>query len=252
MKTIKIKWRGRGFGEQLILAWLTQILVDNGVDAVFNEKQRVKGLINCPIFDSEIHKNISNHRGDYTTIDIPLHLQHILKCEKYLNRKLKITRNYIPVTFHEIPEIPAVDVVMCTRAGGWTPYRNWPYFNELKKLFDNHRISYVDLNANRIYNHECLNYVKRCKLYIGLDTGTSHYVSKFANGKALILHSGFSPLKWAFTPYEYSFLSGGVYNCAPCWINKRHIKAGNECKFNHKCMKEIKPERVFDVALEYL
>ena len=252
-KTFKIKWRGRGFGELLILAWVTQVLNDNDIPAVLHEKRRIKGLVDCATIDplKPDRKKFTKYSADYTLTDGSMHYQHIRKFSKWLGKKITTTLKHIPVTFEEISGIPAVDVVMCTKSGTWSPYRDWPYFKELKKKFDRVGISYYDLNANKCYGHECLNYVKNCKLYLGLETGTSHYVSKFANGKALIIQSGFAyPDFWAL-PYDYEFISQPV-DCSPCWLNKKDKANGQGCKFYHKCMKDIKSEIVFRKVIKWL
>ena len=253
-RPLKLKWFGKGFGEHLILAWVVRVLNDNGIPAVLNDRSTIHGLVDCPMIgpmypDEGISFKIVS--GRYTLDQGPLHQQYIKLFETMCSKKLEISLNYIPVTFKELPEIPEIDVVMCTKTGEWTPYRNWPYFDELKNLLDSAGISHFDLNANRCYGNECLNYVQKCRLYLGLETGTSHYVSKFANGKALIIQSGFSyPEFWA-SIYNYEFVEHPV-ECSPCFINKRDVAKGGGCRFEHRCMTEISPETVCDRVIKML
>lgn len=239
---------GEGFGEPLVASLMTNILNDNGVKAVFKVRKSVKNLVDCSLYnpDNEEHRTYQRFSWKYILSKEPIILQQIKQFEILTRKKLEITRGHIPVKFHDMPEIPSVDIAMCTESSTWTPYRNWPYFEKLKQLFDKEKISYVDLNAEKIYSIKCLNYIKKCKLYLGLETGMSHYVSRFANGKTLILQGGFSEFKfWAYL-YNYSYLQINDIPCRPCFINRRDIKKSRDCKYNHRCMKEINAKQVFD------
>jgi len=240
-------WWGRGFGEPLIISLFTNILNDNNINAVFHQHRFTKNLIDCPLLDlseNSNHKNFIKYRVDYKLIDVPVILQYIEQAEQIIGKKIKLTRNHVPVLYYDIPEIPKVDIIMNTLTGTFTPYKNWPYFNELKNLFKVHNLSYIDLNEEKIYGIECLNYVKKAKLYLGLDTGTSHYVSQFANGKALILLGGFTPVNFQFYLYDYDLLYIDIF-CRPCWLNKESVSQGMICQNDYKCMKELSVEKVF-------
>lgn len=242
-------WRSKGFGEPLMAGMFTSILNDNGINAVFYNHRAAKGLLDCPEYDknNEMHqayKKMRWRRG-YDPTKKPIILQMIPSFEKRTGKKIKITRDCVPVKFYDIPDVPFVDVVMCTQTGKWAPNRNWPYFDELKKLLNREQVSFVDLNAEKIRSIECLNYVKKCKLYLGLETGTSHYVSQFANGKALILQSGFSEFNFWTYPYDYECLQADSIQCSPCFVTRKITEVGKGCKYNHVCMREISAERVF-------
>jgi len=216
---IRFSWCGSGFGNALVVAQVTKIAIDNGIPAVFHEHKTVKGLVDVPLYD-ESHKEYFHHNipvvntPERKNIDESVIVKYIRSIKKITGKKIILTKDnsYIPVKYKEIPEILPVDVVMCTKTGRWCEYRDWPYFEQLKKLFDKENITYVDLNEKGIYNNECLNYVKKAKLYLGLDTGTSHYVSKFANGKALIIQSGFNLFNWWADTYDYDVITAEV-NC---------------------------------------
>lgn len=258
---IKFIWVGRGFGNALILAHLTKICNDNKIEAVFSDHRKTKGLVDVPLYNPEVHKNYFSHtwmgiRNTYKrkNCDLPVIIQYVRNIEKLTGSKIKLSddHNYIPVTFHIIPDTPAFDVVMNTKTGPWAPYRDWPYFTELKKLFKADGISFIDLNANKIFDHKCLNYVKNAKLYLGLETGMSHYVSQFANGKALILQSGFCPfIYWAY-PYDYNCLKVNI-DCErrPCFINRDDISKGIRCD-SISCMKQMTAEMVFNAVKKRL
>ena len=283
---IKFIWVGRGFGNALILAHLTKICNDNGINAVFSDHRKTKGLVDVPFYNSKLHKDYFIHtwmgiRNTYQrkNCDEPVIIQYIKNVEKLTGEKIELAKgcyhnydplshghdhnhgdysyyhdhsqhhdhSYIPVTFHDSPDIPAFDVVMNTATGPWAPYRDWPYFDELKQLFNANGISFIDLNKNKMFGHRCLNYVKNARLYLGLETGMSHYVSRFANSKALILQSGFCPfIYWAY-PYNYDCLKVDV-NCErrPCFINREDMAKGIKC--DNRCMKQMTAEMVFEAV----
>ena len=125
---------------------------------------------------------------------------------------------------------------MNTVTGYWTVNKNYPYFPQLKELFEKKNITYIDLDEHKIRNVEALNYIKKCKVYLGLDTGMSNYASAFANGKGYILQSGFnSPNFWSIYDYEYIM---NLQPCSSCFLRK-------SCPNNNVCM-EIPPEEVLN------
>ena len=83
-------------------------------------------------------------------------------------------------------------------------------------------------------------------MYLGLDTGTSHYVSKFANGKALIIQAGFNLFNWWAYTYDYDMITAEV-KCSlrPCFLNMKYIKKGEGCPYDVRCMKQITVKKVF-------
>lgn len=257
---IRLSWKGSGFGNALVVAQITKILIDNNVPAVFHEHKTVRGLVDVPLYnDSYQHfylytKPVVNtqHRKN---VDEPVVIKYLKDIGKLLGRKISLLpdHTYIPVNYKEIPDIKGVDVVLCTKTGRWCPYRDWPYFKELKKEFDKLNITYIDLNKEKIKGNECLNYVKKSKLYLGLDTGTSHYVSKFANGKTLIIQSGFNIFSWWSHTYDYDVITANVEcDFRPCFINMKDIAENNVCPFDVSCMKNIKVKHVLYEVQERL
>jgi hypothetical protein len=129
----------------------------------------------------------------------------------------------------------------------------WPRLNRFKKILRQEGVSFIDLDRKGILGIECLNYVKKAKVYIGLDTGMSHYVSKFANGKTLALNGGFAAFDfWAYL-YDYQCIEVPSVPCRPCYINKREIKSGERfCDKRNMCMREIEPGLVFREVVKRL
>jgi len=258
-----------GFGDLLLTSWFVSILRDNGINAFFAPRYRKKtckymdchniisanSLFSLGLTRSQIDKRMRS--------SLTLRWQRYITRYKYINQgencvsiisqmcehfgarfgvKVVNNSNYIPVRYCDIPEIPSVDVTLCTRSGDFAKCRNWPYFEILKSRFDKYGVSYIDLTKEEIYYIECLNYVKKSKLYVGLETGTSHYVSQVANGKALILQSGYTDINF-WCDYDYDYLNVDT----PCRICK---STEDNCVYNNECMRDMSVDIVFDKIME--
>lgn len=245
---MNLSWVGRGFGEPLVLAMLTNALVDNGVNAAWTPKGKTRDwMVTCPVFNRNEDTASLSFGGRYVCNDVPIIIQHIETLEKMLGCEIDFTYDHVPVRFEEI-SVPSVDILMCTETGYYTPYKNWPYFDELKALLSKEGITYADIHKDKLWGMLCLNYAKRCKLYLGLDTGVSHYVSKFVNGKALIIQSGYvSSYFWAYQ-YNFQFIELGL-PCSPCYISRRSISKDIYCKRNNVCMTAISARDVLKEML---
>lgn len=254
-KGIVTRWHGKGFGEALVASLFCHILNDNGIPSVHREHRNSWGLLDVPLYDPELHSDWTLWHWGYRRSKIPSLMQQIYRVEKWLGVNIKINRrkfNHIPVKFEKMP-VEKYEVVINSRTGTHTPYKEWSYFCELYKLFKKAKISYLDLDMHNKYGMECLNLVKRAKIFLGLDTGMSHYVSRFARGKALIIHGGFVTFDfWAFL-YNYEPIQIEDVPCRPCYITRWHIENDKqECEQYHRCLAEISPEMVFDRVCERL
>lgn len=253
VKKLQVVWPGRGFGEHLIIAKVTSILVDNNLDVILKERYKIAGLVDCKkipyLSDSTKYDEYEKHIWFYNIQDrTPIILQYIKHFEEVFERKIEVTRGTIPVIFYKM-EVPTYDIILHTNTGGWSIYRVWPYFDELKSLLDKHKISYIDIadrkKHGRIGGIQYLNYVNNAKLYVGLETGPSHYVSSITKNKTLIIQSGFAEYNfWAYG-YQFEHIQIEV-PCRPCFLNINNIKEGKGCPYNHKCMAEIGPQDVFN------
>jgi len=261
-KILNLYWKGRkrGIGEPLVMGWVAAVLQDNGVLAYLEQRDRQKQW--TPI-DPNIALNdrvpditskwyyINDHR-DRT----PAHLQYIRYWSQFYGA-LKVDwvkRNHVPVKYYDIP-VQKVDVALNTKTGKFTLYKWWPYFSELKQMLKKAKISFIDLDADwrETYGIRCLNYVKRASLYVGLDTGMAHYVSKFANGKALIINGGYVEFEYWSHPYDFEVLQIEDMPCRPCILHKNSRKfEGKVCEHNQRCMREISPAMVFNRIVERL
>lgn len=248
----KIFYPHNAFGDNLISVFFTVTLCDNGYDAVLYNPD-IAYLADCQITNSPNTKGWLSFeclRKNRTGLDtdkkynIITDLVEEFSRKFNINRRIDVIRNYVPVKFKEYNNIPAYSVVMVSGTGYWTSYRNWPYFKELKELLRLSDIDFFDLSENRIRDMEFLNYIKKAKVFLGLETGASHYASKFANGKTIIIQSGYCDFYYWAGLYDYDHIRHNV-KCSPCWLRKG-------CSYNHQCMKEIKPEYVFEKILKKL
>lgn len=227
--------RNEGFiGDLLMAGMFTAILNDNKVDAVLKvSREDIKQLLDVPLWDGEDGEEYKWRYEELPPVGsfIERTVGHF---SVLTGREVSITRRCVPVKMHD-EEVPQVDVALGTVTSNWTPYRMWPYFDDLKELMDRSRITWLDMDKENVMGNRCLNVVKKCKLYVGLETGRSHLVSSVGAGKTLILQSGYCDAShWCM--YDYAFIDLKV-DCSPC-------KLREGCKHYHKCMKDMTPDIV--------
>jgi len=249
-----IKRTGDAIGDHCMTAFFVQLLNDNGIKATYGATH-YRDLFDIPVndygfeftFDYSANNNPRNPTFDKNRTILEITLD---KFKTYFpdlkDTEFKIKTPYVPVKYKDNPDIKSYDIVMATKSGVWSRYRNWLYFPELKKVLDKEGITYYDLSENNIKNNDCLNYVKKSKLYIGLETGTSHYVSQFANNKGLIIQSGYCDISY-WCNYKYEIISRNV-NCKPCFLNLKT----QPCTNGHICMKNITVDMVMEKIKEML
>lgn len=219
-------------GDHLLASLLVSILRDQNIDAYFwSDSDEIRELVDCPIRKGYDYRFVYEPEQQWDGRSI---MQKALdNCQTYLGiTNLKLTRTVIPVKYHDLPQVPQVDVAICSSTGFWSKYRNWPYFEQLKHEFDRHGITWIELGQKR--GVECLNYVKKAKIYLGLETGVSHYVSSVAK-KALIIQSGYSNINY-WCSYGYAYIQLEL-PCSNCFLR-------NGCAHGHACMKNITTETV--------
>ena len=249
MDKICIAYSGRGFGDHLIVAHTVHILnaTIKNIQFLASISKWYAYLMDVPLM-VDVDPSVVTLAWFISKPNVPIILSRLQRVEDVLGIKIEFNAkelNYVPVKFEENINIPQVDVVLCTKTGPWTPYRNWGFFDQLKQRLNDLKITYVDLNEQKILSYDCLNYVKKCKVYVGLETGTSHYVSRFANGKALIIQGGYSTFDyWSFT-YDYKAITSN----SPCPLAPCFLRTG--CPHNHVCM-NIEVDSVLKEILNYL
>lgn len=153
-------------------------------------------------------------------------------------------RDHIPVIYHPVSNSPSVDVALVSVTGSWTPYRMWPFFDELRVRLQREGVRYVDASREALADQRFLTAVDRCKLFVTLETGASHYASQVANGKCLVLQSGYCQFSYWAGNYRYTELAHPV-PCSPCW--RREL-----CDRDHECMTGISVDRVMAEILARL
>lgn len=239
----------KAFGDNLMCATFCNILNDNGIPSVLNN-DLVKNLVECPIFNSNDSGPVFRTNKNDRTINIYDDLAR--EFEKRFNISVKVPDKY-PVPTKFVPmDIDSVDVAVTTSVAQYrdsvqqySKYKQWPYFDELFSLFDKYNISYIDLDKNGIRDYEFLNYIRHCKVYLGLDTGSGHYASKEGAGKTLIIQGGFCDFEHWAGKYDFEAIQTPL-DCCPCW------NIYTSCKNDHKCMKDISPEMVFEFVAKRL
>ncbi len=85
---------------------------------------------------------------------------------------------------------------------------------------------------------QLISIISKAKLFIGLEGGIMHIARAF-DVPQIVIYGGRT------MPSETGYYRSNIINlysdvvCSPCWNT-------NECGFDHKCMKEISPENVFN------
>lgn len=251
----RITYHGKAFGDNLFSAYVTKVLELHGFDARL-DNPRIACLVDCPTFSHD-DEDLGEHdvrtfgcvRQNRTGVQtrqlftVYSDLLHEFSKQCGIGHEIDPLLDHVPVRFTEDRSLPSYDVVMVTETGWWTPYRNWPHFGRLKKMLSATGISFIDVSEERIRGNRVLNLVRTCRLFLGLETGVSHYVSRFANGKALILQSGYSPFSYWAGMYDYRCLCVGTA-CSPCWR-----RSGCD---GHECMTRLRAERVYEAISEAL
>ena len=269
----KIYFSGDTFGDNILAAWTTNILNSMDIPAILWRKDVPEWFfksVNCPDFYPIINnrddfkhikvnrtaniKNPGNFSMLYTSVNTALkRIGH----NDRIYGDTPIDWKYQPVKFIEDLNAPEVDVCMVTITGDYTPYRAWPYFEELKKQLTSHGISFIDVSTpTPIHGQRFLNIVNKCKVFVTLDTGAGHYAANLAKGKTLALLSGFRPWlvrgghhtisdspNYTFDGYDYDIIeSSESIPCAPCNLRK-------DCKYEHKCMTSLTVDNVFQAIM---
>lgn len=244
--------RDNAFGDVLMAGMAVATLNDHGVKtALITTNHAAASLVYVP----KMTENPDNWQEVWFEYESFRHDTSTSYIQGWLNKfsqvwlggsPIKLTRRSVPVYFTPIPDTPVYDVAIGSLTGNWTLYKSWPHYDRLKQLLDRNGLTWIDLDKSGVFNNECLNIVRKCGVYLGLDTGRSHYVSSEAAGKTLILHSGFSGFnQWCV--YDYEVIEKKV-ECSPCYLNVMMPP----CPNGFKCFNDIRPEFVVERIIEKL
>jgi len=265
-------------------AFFTQLLNDNGFEAVYHIRNGHKNNVQfAHLLDVPVGADGEQFKFSYHAESLPFEINDknfmdtaIKKFKEWSGYKgdLKIKTNYVPVKFKVDDSIAPYDVVIVSTCGAFAQgTKSWPHFAELKKMLDRQKISYMDLGEmpfdwtnNPELLHKINNWLYKCKVFIGLDTGATHYATGILAKKQkkeanFVLQSGFSTFNhWAlqygdlFTPIQVEV------ECRPCVLpyptEKYSIPSGlnllDHCPNNHKCMRALRPETVFELVVKHI
>jgi hypothetical protein len=220
-------------------AQLTAILIDHGIDASWwDDDPDRRSLVDVPIYNGRANgirwrfnyhpENVWDGRSILRTA-----LDNF--ATKFGISRLRMSRKTVPVKYLDIPKLHGVDVAICSICGSWSKYRQYPSMDTVKAELTNHGISWTDMTATNMRGNDVLNLARKSRLYLGLDTGMTHYVASVVR-RGLILQSGYStPAYWAAT-YPFEFLQVSV-PCCNCFLT-------SGCQDGHKCMTALTPTRV--------
>lgn len=250
---IRVKRTGDALGDHMMAAHFVRTLVDHGIEASYCA-DHYRDLVDVPVgaLDGEdfYFDYTANGNPHVPTFDKTKTIFEIVS-EKFRNQTMRpfygtVMTPWVPVVFRETPGLK-YDVVLVTKSGVWSRWRDWPGFPALKSALTSRGLTWIDASEQNVRNQDLLGLVARARAYVGIETGASHYVSMVARDKGVIIQSGYS---WAgyWAPYRFKVLSHAV-PCAPCFS---HIKNGHRCGLAHACMTEIKPADIMGAIEEYL
>lgn len=225
-------------GDGLLAALFVAILNDNKIKAYLAYQKYVLDLVDCPkIYGPLARKNkqgwnfIYRPECEYDGRSIVQKAIDLFVEQNGIKKEIQRTRNVVPVVFEEMLT-EGVDVALNTQCGRMGKYREWPYFTELKRELKKNKISFIDLDEKKIRGNLALNYVKKSKLYVGLDTGMSHYVSSVVND-SLIIQTGYSTIDY-WSVYNYDYIETPNVQCKNCCL-----KSFSRCPHNYFCMRNF-------------
>lgn len=231
----KITRLGKPIGDILLASLFVHVLNDNGIEAVFDG---TTSIINCPkpnenenyvkyefVYKNEVDKSI-------------LESAMIFFTEKFgITKKININRSFIPINFVRQP-CDSFDVVLVTKSGFWSEIRNWPFFDELKEMLSKNNITWKDITSEKDNNF--LNFIDKAKVFITLETGSSHLASQLiTKKKTLLIQSGYSKNSF-WNSYAYDTVIANDISCSPCFL-----RTLQHCKNGHNCMKKISVNEIF-------
>jgi hypothetical protein len=242
MIVYRIKRSGNAIGDQLLASLFVHILNDNGIPAVLNLAKKID-FIDCGyIFDENnefIDYDFRYRNAQEKDESIMKSAIDLFKKQFDIDQEIINKRKHIPVKFQEDDNVPSIDVVMVTNSSAFAPVRDWPYFKELKKELDKNNISWIDITEQGIIDSLFLNYIKKSKVFLTLETGPAHMASQLINkNNSLAIQSGYC-LNSFWNMYRYNYINYNI-ECEKCFFKK------TVCNNDHKCMKNISVDTVLN------
>lgn len=246
--------KGNAFGDNLLSGWFCRILNDNGIEAHYHHDrgfpthEYVPGLtLKQPGIQYWEYEFTYVGAWDINRLKPDLGFMEWLLDDfrrAYSIKTPLVRRDYwLPVNYKDDPRISGVDVVINSKTSQWVKLRDYPWFDGVKQGLTQAGIRWIDLDAQNIRGNDALNHVKKSILYLGLETGMSHYVSSVVN-KSLIIQSGFTNHKF-WNHYGYDIVEHRV-GCSPCQLRY------SPCPHNHGCMNGLEPAVVIERVIRKL
>ena len=233
-------------GDELAAAQMVAILNDFGIEACWwHDNPEFRALVDVPLWDGSEMKSWLFHYEPALKWDGRSILRKALDnfSADFILPPIPISRTSVPIRYQDDPSIIGTDVVICSEVSIHSKYREYPRMNEVKQLLNEKGVRWRDLSEDKIRGNAVLNWVKKSKVYLGLETGVSHYVAGVVN-KGLILQSGYSNYYFWGTTYPYEALFVPV-ECRNCFLR-------TGCPNDHKRMMLIEPREVVDKICAYL
>ncbi|MFA5927986.1 MAG: glycosyltransferase family 9 protein [Candidatus Margulisiibacteriota bacterium] len=116
-----------------------------------------------------------------------------------------------------------------------------PLFQEIRKQLDFEPLSVI----GKLSLKQLACFVQKAKLYIGLDTGTTHLAAAMGT-RVLALYGPNTPFKWGPYGRQHRVIYKGLA-CSPC--TKQYLGQVSKCQDN-KCMQIILAEEVIKALQE--
>lgn len=250
--------RVAGFGDIMHTAMVTRVLRNAGYNAVFKCPEWLEPhKLFCPDLSIPAHKHtqvlnlVCNYEFLYKTnpewciIEAGVRdtLRRIIPKEDYDKEAARIDYSKcFPIINYPTKSVKKTnDVLIISKCGGYSNVREYPHFNELKTSLKKNNISYIDANEQRLANYALLDALNDSKLFIGLETGPTMFLSQFLTREnSIVLSSGFVSFNYWGKYYNVDVVERSL-PCAPCFI-----KDVKDCKYSHECMVEILPEFILD------
>ncbi len=248
-----------GLGDNCMSAIIAEIMRENGYQTYFYAKLLGfdKLIEDVLVYDPSLFYDYT-FDYDNPSFTIPvnkLNGKHYIDAFFEFNKlPMRFDGRAANIIFNDV-DVPIVDVALNTKCSNWAIKRRWPHFDKLKEYFRANGISFFDLDTIKYYSWKnsessakALNIAAKSKIYVGLDTGMSHFVAKYVK-KGLIIQSGFS-LFSNWNNYNNFYFTGLNVPCSPCWISE-HIPGDCPGKDN-KCMEDLSASMVFQNILTLL
>jgi len=242
-RPVYVYYKGGALGDNLMPAYIVETLNDHDIDAYLLPSPH-SHLVSCkkaiaPCGNGFLFKARRQNRTGFDTTEkhtVYTDLLAEFARKAGMSEPFPAKRDHIPVIYDSVSDSPIVDLVLVSVTGNWTPYRLWPFFDELRIRLQREGVRYIDASLEALTDQRFLTVIDRCKLFVTLETGASHYASQVANGKCLVLQSGYCNFSYWAGNYRYTELANPV-SCAPCW--KREL-----CDRDHECMTGLSVDRV--------